>query len=243
MPKSQIGSISLYRVGKKTVTYKKPLILKCKSTQEVINKSPSSEEKLKAEFENTLLITMVNTFYLHLEFNSKNGNWSLNLPFLCAKCGVCCTLEDFLTAGPTKPEPQIDTRVRALFKELGKRWEEDQAEYDRHVAQTPCPFLAGNECSIYEFRPNGCRLFPNTTFGMLTKDCPALNRFKKQRSLLKKGKSAKMSYHSVSEDDDSVMPVCVTDKRYAACVAKLRRTGATEEELALFHRFNRKPLA
>ena len=45
---------------------------------------------------------MVETFYLHLEFIGKNGRWSIDLPFVCNKCGVCCTLDDFLTAGKSK---------------------------------------------------------------------------------------------------------------------------------------------
>lgn len=184
---------------------------------------------------------MVETFYLHLDFKRKNSSHSVNLPFLCSKCGVCCTLEDFLTAGEVtaKPEeqPEVHAKLKALFDELGEKWEKNEAAYDRYVAHTPCPFLAENKCSIYEFRPGGCRLFPNTAFGMLTTDCPALNRFKKQRAALRKGKAAEESYHSTGEKD-IVKPAHLDEKQYAACVAKLRRAGVTEEELALFKLLN-----
>ena len=103
---------------------------------------------------------MVDTFYLHLEFTRKSGEWSINLPFLCTKCGVCCKLEDFLSAGKiiAKPEehPQVHAKVKALFEELGKMWDADESKYDDYTMHTPCPFLVKNSCIIYEIRPEGC---------------------------------------------------------------------------------------
>ena len=192
---------------------------------------------------------MVDTFYLHLEFTGKNGGWSINLPFLCAKCGVCCSLEDFLTAGEinAKPEehPEVRAKTKALFDELGKMWEASEAKYDEYTMHTPCPFLVNNSCSIYEIRPGGCRLFPKTAFGMQTQDCPALTRFKKQRVALKKGKKHKETYHFVgntpgaSKSGEPVKPAKFTEKQYRACIAKLRLAGITDEELKLFNDFNR----
>jgi len=191
---------------------------------------------------------MVDTFYLHLEFKSKKGDWSINLPFLCTKCGVCCTLEDFLTAGEidAKPEtrPEAQAKTKALFDELGKMWESDEAKYEEYTMHTPCPFLVNNACSIYEIRPGGCKLFPKTAFGMQTQDCPALTRFKKQRAALKKGKKHKESYHFVgntlgaNKPDGPVKPSKFTEEQYRACIAKLRRAGITDEELKLFNLFN-----
>ena len=84
---------------------------------------------------------MVETFYLHLEFKNKKGGWSINLPFLCSKCGVCCTLDDFLTAGEitAKPEehPEVHAKIKALFEVLGKMWEEDEAKYDQYIHAKP----------------------------------------------------------------------------------------------------------
>ena len=134
------------------------------------------------------MLAIIDTFYLHLEFANKKCKWSINLPFLCTKCGVCCLLEDFLTAGEItdtlEQHPDVHAKNKELFEELGRRWETDHAKYDQYIASTPCPFLTNNTCSIYDIRPVGCRLFPNTAFGMLTKDCPALTRFKKLRAAL-----------------------------------------------------------
>jgi Fe-S-cluster containining protein len=192
---------------------------------------------------------MVETFYVHLEFEGKNGGWSINLPFLCSKCGKCCTLEDFLTAGPLKgtseTHPEAHAKANRLYTELGDLWAKNEAEYDNHVANTPCPFLANNTCSIYEVRPKGCRQFPNTPFGMLTTDCPALTRFKKQRAALKRGRRCKETYRHIATKQettttDTIKPVNSSEKQHQTCIDKLRKTGITEEELELFTHFNTK---
>ncbi len=181
---------------------------------------------------------MVETFYSHLEFNTKSGGWSINLPFLCDKCGVCCTLDDFLTAGElkTKPEnPNAQAKAKTLYEELGKRWEADEAKYDNYITHSPCPFLSGKTCSIYEIRPEGCRQFPNTTFGMLTQDCEALTRFKKQCTALNRGRAAKKTYRSTKEP---IKNTKLTEARYQDCIAKLRKAGITKDELSLLDALN-----
>jgi Fe-S-cluster containining protein len=184
---------------------------------------------------------MIETFYVHLEFKNKNGQWSINLPFLCTKCGVCCTLEDFLTAGQTKLDAGLDAKIAVLFDKLGKRWEANEAKYDDYVARTPCPFLNNNACSIYELRPDGCRLFPKTIFGMQTQDCPALTRFRKQLAALKKGRAHKETCHFInSHNEEQIKPAKFNEKQYHALIARLLQTGITEDELALFKYFNVK---
>lgn len=190
---------------------------------------------------------MIDTFYVHLEFTGKGGSWSINLPFLCTKCGVCCTLEDFLTAGEinSKPEeyPEVHTKMKELSEALGEMWLADEAKYDNHIAHTPCSFLTDNACSIYEIRPDGCRLYPNTTFGMQTTDCEALTRFKKQRSTLKRGRTSKESYHftkTSATQQGVIKPAKFTEKQYHACISKLLQAGITDDELDLFNYFNKK---
>ena len=186
---------------------------------------------------------MVDTFYLHLEFADKNGEWSVNLPFLCSKCGVCCTLDDFLTAGEINsklPEhPEIHAKLKGLFEALGVIFDEDEAKYERYIAHHACPFLIEKSCSIYEIRPEGCRQFPNTKFGMQTQDCEALNRFKKQRVALKKGRKTKETTHFTGKAQESIKPAKFTEKQYQMCITKLCQAGITDEELALFKFLNK----
>jgi Fe-S-cluster containining protein len=193
---------------------------------------------------------MVDTFYLHLEFKNKKGEWSLNLPFLCTKCGNCCRLEDFLSAGEinAKPNehPEVRSSIKALFEELGRIWEADEAKYDKYIKHNPCPFLVDKSCSIYEIRPEGCRLFPQTAFGMQSLDCEPLNRFKKMRASLKRGKTTTETYHFTEKTlgsakcDESIQASKLTEKQYQSCIIKLLQVGMTNDELALFNYFNRQ---
>ncbi|MGD6935110.1 MAG: YkgJ family cysteine cluster protein [Candidatus Bathyarchaeia archaeon] len=182
---------------------------------------------------------MVETYYVHLDFKNKNGNWSINLPFVCDKCGVCCTLEDFLNAGKIQgtPEqnPEAYAKFDALKDELGKLFEESEEKYEKYVETAKCPFQTGNICSIYAIRPDGCRQFPNTPFGMLSEDCKALDRFKKQRLALKRGRASKETDYFTT---DPIKTVKFSEAQYQRCIVKLRRAGITEEELALFKTLN-----
>jgi Fe-S-cluster containining protein len=182
---------------------------------------------------------MVETVYLHLAFKTKSGEWSINLPFVCDKCGVCCKLDDFLTAGPAKVNPQINPqlhlKVKEIYEEMGKRWEADEAKYDHYITHTLCPFLKDKMCSIYQYRPDGCRQFPNTPFGMLSEDCAALDRFKKQQAALCRGRAAKKTLHFTEE---AIKKTKLTEKQYEGCLNKLGKVGITEDELALFRTLN-----
>jgi Fe-S-cluster containining protein len=182
---------------------------------------------------------MVDTCYLHLEFKAKSGDWSINLPFLCTKCGVCCTLDDFLTAGEIKAKPQkhpeIHAKLKVIYDELGVLLEKGQDKYDDYVIHNPCPFVKDKLCTIYEIRPEGCRMFPNTMFAMLSQDCEALDRFKKQRLALRKGRATEEAYHSTLEPIKSSK---FTQQQYQKCVAQLRKAGITKDEFALFQSIN-----
>lgn len=183
---------------------------------------------------------MVDTVYLHLEFPNKDGGWSINLPFLCTKCGVCCILDDFLTAGPLVAKsgvpPEVAATLKSLYDKLADLIEEGEDQYDNYTLHTPCPFLSNKICSIYEIRPEGCRRFPNTLFGMQADHCEALNRFRQQRIALKRGRTAKGSLHFT--DTEPHQPSRFTQKQYQTCRAKLRKAGATADELALFELLN-----
>jgi Fe-S-cluster containining protein len=185
---------------------------------------------------------LVETFYLHLEFKNKRGDWSVNLPFLCSRCGVCCTLDDFLTAGEInatpEEQPEVHAKMKAVSESLGKMWENSESEYDSYIQKNPCPFLLDKSCSIYAIRPDGCRQFPNTLFGMLTVDCEALNRFKKMRTALRKGKTVKETYRDLKDGEHA--PARLTEKQLQTCVAKLQGAGITGEELALFTSINQR---
>jgi Fe-S-cluster containining protein len=192
--------------------------------------------------------SVVDTFYLHLGFEGKS-KWSINLPFFCTKCGNCCKIEDFLSAGKinANPEehPEAHAKLRTLFEELGELWKTNEAKYDEHIMNEYCPFLLENKsCSIYEIRPDGCRLFPKTAFGMESQDCEPLTRFGKMRAALKKGRTTKEKYYFIgkplpyAKSARAIRPARFTEKQYQNCIVKLRKAGMTDNELILFNRFN-----
>jgi Fe-S-cluster containining protein len=184
---------------------------------------------------------MMDTVYAHLQFLGKNGVWAINLPFICTKCGVCCILDDFLTAGPIKAKPgenpEIEAKLHTIYDYLEKLLEGGEAKYDNYVLHTPCPFVKDKICTIYPIRPDGCRQFPNTPFGMESEDCEALDRFKKQIKTLKHGRATKVTLHFTKEP---IQEAKLTPKQYEACVEKLRKVGITKEELALLAVLNRQ---
>jgi Fe-S-cluster containining protein len=182
---------------------------------------------------------MIDTFYAHIEFKTKTGDWSVNLPFLCNKCGVCCTLDDFLTAGKLKLNPQnsqAHLKAQTLYETLGNRWKTNPIEYDHYITSTPCPFLIDKTCSIYQIRPEGCCQFPNTPFGMQTQNCEALTRFKKQLYALRRSQTTQETYPFTNQP---IMPVQHTKKQYQNCINKLQKTGITPDELNLFYALNK----
>jgi len=182
---------------------------------------------------------MLETVYLHLEIKTKTNGWSVNLPFLCTKCGVCCKLNDFLMAGEIKAtpieQPKIYAELKILYDELAVLLEKGEEEYDNYVMQTACPFLRGKLCNIYQIRPEGCRRFPDTAFALLSEDCEALNRLKKQRTALKRGRTTKESYCSTVE---SIKSAKLSDKQYLNCIDKLFKAGITEDEMTIFEILN-----
>ena len=190
---------------------------------------------------------MVETFYLHLEFLTKD-NLSINLPFLCTRCGNCCSIEDFLSAGKINAKiddfSEIHSRLKNLYEELGKVWEQNEAKYEEYVSQNKCIFLENNSCSIYSIRPKGCRFFPKTAFGMESNDCEPLTRFKRMYNALKRGRKTKATYYFIEgterlkEQNELAQTAKVTEKQFQNCVTKLLKVGITNEELALLNSLN-----
>jgi len=76
---------------------------------------------------------------------------------------------------------------------------------------------------------------------MLIENCSALTRFKRQRSVLKRGRTAKETYYFTrSTTTEAIKSIQFTEKQYQASIAKLRQAGITNDELKLFNCFNEK---
>jgi Fe-S-cluster containining protein len=78
----------------------------------------------------------------------------------CTACGQCC---EELKPAFSKKEQQHLAKLLGLNIE---QFREKYLQYDSEdepawrTRQTPCPFLDGKKCSIYEERPEECRDYP-----------------------------------------------------------------------------------
>ena len=79
----------------------------------------------------------------------------------CTACANCCK-----TVRPSFSEEEIGRLARRLGVErqqfIDTYLEQTELDDDNpwHTRSTPCPFLKGNRCSVYEDRPGDCRGYP-----------------------------------------------------------------------------------
>lgn len=78
--------------------------------------------------------------------------------FKCDRCGECCKI----------PIQVFSKDIIRLAEKLSMKNEMFQAQYiwedpllnNIYFLQDPCPFLTNKECSVYDARPDVCRIFP-----------------------------------------------------------------------------------
>jgi len=189
----------------------------------------------------------IDTFYAHYEICYPIP-WSVNLPFLCVKCGNCCSLGSLLSAGkplignPSEEQiKQMNQKIKPYLEEYNRIVSEDKSKCEDYLIKTKCPFLRpDNSCEIYAYRPIGCQAFPKTDCGMDIEEglCESLDRFKRLRKALLKRQDYIGYYYPIIED--GIKPVKMTKKQYEKCVAKLLKAGMTPEELVLFKNLKSK---
>jgi Fe-S-cluster containining protein len=78
----------------------------------------------------------------------------------CIKCGECC--RHCTPINISRGEAELLAQVQGLpykkFKQKFKLTPRGDGTFNMPAA--PCPFLEGNLCSVYAFRPLVCRVFP-----------------------------------------------------------------------------------
>lgn len=72
--------------------------------------------------------------------------------FECERCCKCCT-EMPIHLNDEDVERLAGIDGDALFDKM------DENEVDNYL-KTPCPYLEGDKCTIYEHKPSACRMFP-----------------------------------------------------------------------------------
>jgi len=78
----------------------------------------------------------------------------------CCACGNCCheVLPLLNASDITRLASGLNVSEAEVFDRVLVQGEE-QATFT--FEKKPCPFLSGNRCAVYEFRPNDCRSFPH----------------------------------------------------------------------------------
>lgn len=185
----------------------------------------------------------IDTFYYHFKIGFPKP-WSVNLPFLCVKCGKCCTLGNVLSArgaligNPSEEQyREVNKKLKPYIEEYSRIISQERDKLDAYINETKCPFiLPDNSCEIYLHRPEGCQAYPKTDSGMDTEKgyCESLDRFKNLRKALLRGQRENYIGDHFFISKDGIKPVKMTRQQYKRCVAKLLKAGMTSDELALF---------
>jgi len=77
----------------------------------------------------------------------------------CTKCGNCCTvMKPQILKKDLKSLSLATNRTMDAFKTEYIQIDEDG---DMSFNKVPCPFLKSLKCSVYDCRPNDCRLYPH----------------------------------------------------------------------------------
>ncbi|MBI3946271.1 MAG: YkgJ family cysteine cluster protein [Armatimonadetes bacterium] len=77
----------------------------------------------------------------------------------CQSCGNCCrTMLVTLTGADAK---RLARRLRTPLAEFEERYLATDEGSEKVIVASPCPFLEGSRCAVYEDRPATCRSFPH----------------------------------------------------------------------------------
>ena len=77
----------------------------------------------------------------------------------CQQCGNCCrVLQAAVTEGDAR---RLARRLDLTAEEFEERYVAIGEFKEKTIAATPCPFLEGCRCSVYEARPHDCRDYPH----------------------------------------------------------------------------------
>jgi Fe-S-cluster containining protein len=81
------------------------------------------------------------------------------LSFECHRCGRCCRLPPLVVLSG-KDINRMATHLKLSRKVFIREYTRRVDEFRYLKTTTPCIFLEGNDCSIYEVRPMQCRGYP-----------------------------------------------------------------------------------
>lgn len=81
----------------------------------------------------------------------------------CMSCANCC--RTMLVSVHPGDVPRLARRLRITEAAFEERYLAVSPEREKVIAESPCPFLQGSVCSVYDVRPRDCREFPHLLKG------------------------------------------------------------------------------
>ena len=98
--------------------------------------------------------------------------------FKCKRCGKCCRSKGYVSIGSEEIN-NISKRMDIAKKEFINTYTKKTKDNEIVLKNTKgaCIFLKGNVCSIYDVRPDQCKLFPFWPENIISKKkWPALKK-------------------------------------------------------------------
>ncbi|HVB03919.1 MAG TPA: YkgJ family cysteine cluster protein [Chitinophagaceae bacterium] len=77
----------------------------------------------------------------------------------CTTCGNCCRA--FMVSLDREDVSRLSQHLHTPKEKFTKKYLEKSQMGEYIFSHIPCSFLKGNECSVYEGRPEDCRSYPH----------------------------------------------------------------------------------
>ncbi len=174
----------------------------------------------------------------------KSTQETLFLPFICQRCGKCCTIVSVETGyfNPLDIAKYLNLSAKDVIeKYLGEpiKLSEDNIRWRQTKPSKPCMFLEQNQtqntCKIYDIRPGPCEAYPiYTDHGDSGIRCPGRVAF--VRAAKKIGRGYIWNYDRYSSDKEP--PTIVKPKKWPKHLSKYLATDPTKEALEIFIKTN-----
>ena len=174
--------------------------------------------------------------------------YSVNIPFVCQKCGRCCQYGYQARRLPSEAlrhlgyEDSEVGRRKFIQDYLGEIDDEDN-----FTPYKPCGLLKDNQCIIYPFRPDGCRHYPLLTDFGVDRDrftgkpkCPAYLRLEEIERMLLRSYKRYAGWNMAYPDEEIRLKHATSDAQWRRVLKKFLSMKPSKRELELFCILNKR---
>jgi Fe-S-cluster containining protein len=177
---------------------------------------------------------LYNTYTLGL----MNSRYTINLPFICHQCGICCNWG--------YPPPKINENtlhpIRYSNNKNGKNKLMNEMIH-KLMTSKPCIFYKNKACKIYPYRPKECRYYPlvRVKSEIETNEvlCPGRKRFDEIETVI-------TQQHDVYLKETHHKKICnintehsPTNKQWDETVNNFHTSNPNKKEIKIFLQINK----